>query len=97
MITSEIYKVIFEASPDAVVVTDTKGEIILVNKQVGEIFGYTENELIGQNISVLIPQDLHVEVKEYEFDQLVEALGRIHSKLQDNRTAVYNSAAKLEK
>ena len=50
---------IVELSPDAVVVTDTAGHIILVNRQTEVLFGYPREELLGQAVEVLLPERFH--------------------------------------
>lgn len=46
---------LFESSPDALIVVDKEGKIIKVNSEVQNLFGYSKNELIGKEISLLIP------------------------------------------
>ncbi|HTA26954.1 MAG TPA: PAS domain-containing protein, partial [Bacteroidia bacterium] len=53
---SSVYKVLFETAAESLVVTDEKGSIVLVNARTNEMFGYTENELIGQKLEVLLPK-----------------------------------------
>ncbi|AYH42573.1 PAS domain S-box protein [Azoarcus sp. DN11] len=47
---------LIEAAPDAIVVVDHDGRIILVNAQTERLFGYAREELIGQSIELLVPQ-----------------------------------------
>jgi PAS domain S-box-containing protein len=45
-----------EAAPDAVVIADEQGNIVLVNSQTEKMFGYPRTELLGQKVEVLLPQ-----------------------------------------
>lgn len=47
---------LFEAAPDAILVIDEEGQIVLVNAQTERLFGYTREELINQPIESLLPQ-----------------------------------------
>jgi PAS domain S-box-containing protein len=40
---------------DAIVTSDERGNIVSVNQSTERIFGWTSSELIGQNVSILIP------------------------------------------
>jgi PAS domain S-box-containing protein len=51
----DIFRALVESEPDAVVVTDGRGEIVLVNSQVEKTFGYPRHELLGQPMEKLIP------------------------------------------
>ncbi len=49
---------IFTSVPEAIVVSDAKGLIVQCNAATAEIFGYQQQELLGQNISILMqPQE----------------------------------------
>ncbi len=51
-----LFEKLFEASPDAIVVTDRDGRILSINSQVERLFGYGREELIGQTVEVLVPE-----------------------------------------
>ena len=51
---------ILELGPDAVVVADFAGHIILVNQQTEMLFGYPREELLGQTLEVLLPERFHL-------------------------------------
>jgi PAS domain S-box-containing protein len=46
---------IIENAPDAMIIADEREKIQLVNTQAERLFGYTKDELIGQQIGFLIP------------------------------------------
>lgn len=45
-----------EAAPDAILVVDPSGKILLINKQGEDLFGYSRSELVGKAVEILIPQ-----------------------------------------
>jgi PAS domain S-box-containing protein len=49
------YRGLLEAAPDAMVVVDQRGEIVLLNLQAEKQFGYRRDELIGQPVTNIIP------------------------------------------
>ena len=51
-----LFRRIVEAAPDAVVVADETGAIVLVNGQTEKTFGYVREELLGHPVSELMPE-----------------------------------------
>ncbi|MGZ5971553.1 MAG: PAS domain-containing sensor histidine kinase [Polyangiales bacterium] len=47
---------IVEAAPDGIVMVDSDGVIVLVNRQTEELFGYDRGELLGKPVEQLLPE-----------------------------------------
>jgi PAS domain S-box-containing protein len=50
------YRGLLEAAPDAMVVVNQSGEIVLLNLQAEKQFGYRRDELLGQRVTNIIPE-----------------------------------------
>src|SRR4051794_19111869 len=50
------YRGLLEAAPDAMVVVNQGGEIVLLNLQAEKEFGYHRDELVGQKVTNIIPE-----------------------------------------
>ena len=56
------FRTVLEMAPDAFMMTDVKGNIVLVNQQMDRMFGYPVDQLIGQPVEILVPEavrDVH--------------------------------------
>jgi two-component system, sensor histidine kinase PdtaS len=50
------FRVVVEGAPNAIVMIDARGRIVLANPQAEKLFGYTRAELLGATIERLLPQ-----------------------------------------
>jgi len=50
------YRALLEAAPDAMVIVNQTGEIVLLNLQAEKQFGYLPDELVGQKVKNIIPE-----------------------------------------
>ncbi|MPV69292.1 PAS domain S-box protein [Burkholderia sp. BE17] len=51
----ERLRLVVEAAPNAMVMVNRGGQIVLVNSQTERVFGYSRDELVGQSIERLVP------------------------------------------
>ncbi|MBI3662329.1 MAG: PAS domain S-box protein [Acidobacteria bacterium] len=54
------FRGLLDAAPDAVLVVNHKGEIVLANEHMDEMFGYARGELIGQPVEVLVSERFRI-------------------------------------
>ncbi len=65
--SEERFRLVVEAAPSAMIVTNRDGVIELVNAQAEQVFGYSRDELVGRPLEVLLPErfrKVHPELRE---------------------------------
>jgi phosphoserine phosphatase RsbU/P len=81
------YRMLWESSPDAVLLMDPDTKIHFANPAVETVFGYKPEEVIGQSLDLLLPRDMRsndaAEVEDYlrtgqrnSLPRIIETVGR---------------------
>ena len=50
------FQELLEFAPDAIVLANQAGQIVLVNSQTEKLFGYSREAMLGQNVELLVPE-----------------------------------------
>jgi PAS domain S-box-containing protein len=74
-----LFRGLLESAPDAMVITSSNGRIVIVNRQVEEMFGYERHELLDHPVEMLMPErfrDAHLEHRaQYANDSQTRPMG----------------------
>lgn len=54
----EMFRLVVEATPNGMILTDQEGKIVLVNSSAERLSGYRREELLGQAVEILVPEPL---------------------------------------
>ncbi len=56
--SEESYRIVAETASDVIIKIDEQNTILFVNDSVERIFGHTSEKMLGQSLSMIIPEDL---------------------------------------
>jgi len=68
----ERFRNLLEYAPDAMVIVNKVGEIVLVNSQTETLFGYTRAELLGHPVEMLVPERFRPNHPQHRSDYFTE-------------------------
>lgn len=72
-LAEEKFRLVVECAPNGIIMIDTTGNIVLSNRQTESLFGFTQDELLGQKLEILLPERYrarHVEHRALFFKEL---------------------------
>lgn len=56
--SEEKFRQLIESAPIATIITERNGDIVLINRQTEQLFGYRREELIGRSVDLLVPAEM---------------------------------------
>ena len=63
-----VFRTLFAANPDALVVADARGAIVLANSAAAQLLGYSVEELVALNVDALVPDGIRPQHAAYRAD-----------------------------
>ena len=66
----EQFRLVVEAAPNGMILANSEGQIVLINDRIEKMFGYRREELIGQGIDLLVPDQFRRRHPDYRASYL---------------------------
>ena len=82
-IPDETFQLIVESVPNGIVITDSIGQIIFLNSQAEEMFGYQRDVLIGKSIEELMPEGFRQNHIKYRSNYVQKPIKRVMGEGRD--------------
>jgi PAS domain S-box-containing protein len=67
------FRGLMESAPDAMVILDDEGSIVFANVRAEELFGYSQSEMIGQDVATLLPSEFRERLLAQRMDFVSDA------------------------
>jgi len=77
--SERLYHLLFDQANDGIIITDLRGNVVMANKTMAELTGYTVDELTNMNLSRLLSEssfEIMMKMRETPLENLAEAIGR---------------------
>jgi PAS domain S-box-containing protein len=74
--SEERFRLVVQAAPSAMIAVNPEGKINLVNLRAQELFGYSEEELLGRSVEMLVPERFRSPHSEYRRTFLAQPTSR---------------------
>lgn len=52
----QAFSLLFDAAPDAMLLVDGAGVIVMANAHAARLFGFGHGELVGQPVEIVVPE-----------------------------------------
>jgi PAS domain S-box-containing protein len=77
------FRGLLESAPDAMVIVEASGRIVLINAQTETLFGYSREELLDRPVEVLIPERLRARHPSHRHGYFTRPIARAMGSLLD--------------
>jgi PAS domain S-box-containing protein len=74
--SEELFRLVVESTPNAIVMVDGRGQMVLANSQAEAYFSYSREELVGQPVEMLLPPRFRAQHPEFRTSFFASPLAR---------------------